>query len=86
MKIKENKKEYYKRNKEQLKKYQKEYQESNKDKLKEQKKRKARELGFESRTKKQRYDRWRKRNNVSTSIKDKDYLNNIQYWIENVDN
>lgn len=90
-------KEYYENNKCRIKKYrkvyQKEYKEKNKDKLKEYQEKyqkeyhenKARELGFENRAQKQRYDRWRKKNNSSTSTKDSDYLNNIEYWIENVD-
>ena len=71
---------------EKCKNYKREYCIENKEKIKQRVKDKAIKLGFENNVQKVRYDRWRKKNNNSTSTKDKDCLNNIQYWIESVEN
>ena len=42
-------------------------------------------LGFESNNQRQRYNRWRRKNNLKVDSKDSDYLKNIQYWQENID-
>lgn len=45
----------------------------------------AKHLGFENYGQKQRYYKWRKKNNLSTNSKDPDYIKDIQNWKENID-
>lgn len=45
----------------------------------------AKKLGFEDNNQKQRYDAWRKKNNLSKKSKDPDYLNDVEDWKEKID-
>ena len=65
--------------------YQKEYYNSNKSKIKKYLENKSKELGFVDRAQRQRYNRWCKKNNIKTSIKNDEYLDKIWYWINNID-
>jgi len=47
---------------------------------------KAQELGFENHSQRRRYNRWCKENNIEVDMKNQKYLENIQYWINNIDN
>ena len=67
------------------KEYNKKYHKDNKNKLKEKEKERCKKLGFSDRAQKQRYDRYRKRNSLSRSVKDQNYLDGIEWWKENVD-
>jgi len=66
---------YYEEHKEEIAAYQKIYYEQ-----------KAKELGFENHAQRQCYDRWCRKNNIQVSLKNPEYLEKIQYWINNIDN
>jgi len=77
---------YYEKHKEELKAKQKAWREDHKEEAKAYHEQKARELGFENYNQRCRYYRWCKENNIKASIKNPEYLEKIQYWIDNVDN
>jgi len=64
---------------------QKVYREKHKEEQKVYYEQKAKELGFENRAQKQRYDRWCRKNNIQVDMKNSEYLEKIQYWIKNID-
>ena len=84
-KIKSYQKEYRNNNKDKMSVYKKEYYKNNKNKMKEHYDCKSKELGFNNIAQRQRYNRWCNKNNIKVSIKNEEYLNKIQYWINNID-
>jgi len=69
--------------------YQKAWRENNKEELatkhKVYKEQKAQELGFEDYAQRQRYNRWCKKNNIRVNLENPEYLEKIQYWLNNID-
>jgi len=80
---------YYEAHKDELLAKQKIYKKIHKEELNIKKKtyneQKAQELGFKDSAQRRRYNRWCKKNNIRPILENPEYLEKIQYWINNID-